>query len=132
VPGSRRSAFAYAIVRVVPRVERGECVNAGIVLFCRSRRFLGARIGLDETRLRALAPDADVEGVRAHLDVIAAIASGDPAAGPIAVLTQAERFHWLTSPVSTIVQPSAVHPGLTGDPAATLAHLFDTLVLTGT
>lgn len=130
MPATRRSPFEYAIVRVVPRVERGECMNAGIVLFCRPRRFLAARIGLDEARLRALAPDADVDGVRTHLDVIAAIAAGDPSAGPIAALTQAERFHWLTSPGSTIVQPSAVHPGLTGDPAATLAHLFDTLVET--
>lgn len=130
MPAARRSPFAYSIVRVVPRVERGECVNAGIVLYCRPRRFLAARIGLDEARLRALAPDVDVEGVRAHLAVVAAIAAGDQTAGPIAGLTQAERFHWLTSPGSTIVQPSAVHPGLTGDPAATLAHLFATLVET--
>ena len=131
MPGTRRSPFAYAIVRVVPRVERGECVNAGIILFCRPRRFLEARIGLDEARLHALDPRTDVDGVRAHLAVIAAIAAGDQGAGPIAGLTQAERFHWLTSPGSTIVQPSAVHAGLTGDPAATLAHLFGTLVETG-
>lgn len=128
MPASPRSPFAYAIVRVVPHVERGECLNAGIVLFCRPRRFLAARLRLDETRLRALAPDCDPDEVRPHLDAIERIAAGDPSGGPIARLPQAERFHWLVSPSSTVVEPSEVHSGLTADPAATLDHLLATLV----
>ena len=122
------SAFQYAIVRVVPRVERGECVNAGVVLFCRPRRFLAARIELDEARLRALAPDVDVAAVRGHLEAIERIAAGDPAAGPIAALPASERFHWLVAPSSTIIQPSPVHTGLSDDPAGELDHLVARLV----
>lgn len=129
MPGTRRSPFAYAVVRVVPRVERGEFLNAGIVLLCRPRRFLAARVHLDESLLRALDPGCDPDGVRAHLEVIPRIAAGDPDAGPIARLAQAERFHWLVAPSSTIVQRSEVHTGLTTDPAVTLEHLFTTLVL---
>jgi Protein of unknown function (DUF3037) len=128
-PEPARHPFAYAIVRVVPRVERGESINAGIVLLCRPRRFLGARVALDEARLRALDPACDPNEVRAHLAVVEGIAAGDPAAGPIAALSQPERFHWLVSPSSTIIQPSESHTGLTADPAATLEHLFATLVL---
>ena len=123
-----RDPFEYAIVRVVPRVERGEGFNAGIVLMCRPRRFLGARVHLDESMLVAMAPDCDPEIVREHLVTIMGIATGDPEAGPIAVMTAPERFHWLVSPSSTIIQPSDVHTGLTADPAATLEHLFRTLV----
>jgi len=123
-----RSPFAYAIVRVVPRVERGERFNAGVVLYCRQRRFLAARTRLDEARLRALAPDADAEQVRAHLQAIERIAAGDPDAGPIAALDRSERFGWLVAPSSTIIQPSRVHTGLCEDPQATLDHLFETLV----
>lgn len=123
-----RQPFEYAIVRVIPRVERGEGVNAGIVLMCRPRRFLAAAMALDEALVTALAPDCDLPDVRAHLDLIVAIAAGDPDAGPIAGLTLAERFHWLVSPSSTIIQPSPVHTGLTEDPAGTLAHLVRTLV----
>ena len=125
---SARSVFQYSIIRVVPRVERGETVNAGIVLLCRPRRFLGARIALDERRLSALAPDLDPMTVRPHLDAIERIAAGDPAAGPIASLGQAERFHWLVAPASTIIQPSPVHTGLCDDPATELDHLVRTLV----
>jgi hypothetical protein len=121
--------FAYAIVRVVPRVERGESINAGIVLLCRPRRFLGARVALDEARLRALDPGCEPADVWAHLEAIQWIAAGDPAGGPIAALSQAERYHWLVAPSSTIIQPSEAHTGLTADPAATLEHLFATLVL---
>ena len=127
-PEAARAPFAYAIVRVVPRVERGERLNAGIVLLCRPRRFLGAEMRLDEARLRSLDPACDVDEVRAHLDLIRRIAAGDPSAGPIAALPQAERFHWLVAPASTVIQPSAVHAGLTADPAATLEHLLRTLV----
>jgi hypothetical protein len=124
-----RSPFEYAIVRVVPRVERGEAFNAGIVLMCRARRYLGARVHLDEALLVAMSPDCDPDVVREHLDAIEGIASGTPDAGPIAGLSMAERFHWLVAPSSTIIQPSVVHTGLTADPAATLEHLLRTLVL---
>jgi hypothetical protein len=123
-----RSPFEYAIVRVVPRVERGEAFNAGIVLMCRPLRFLGARAELDEAVLVTMAPDCDPEIVREHLAAIEAIAAGDPDAGPIAALSAPERFHWLVSPSSTIIATSEVHTGLTADPAATLEHLFRTLV----
>jgi hypothetical protein len=123
-----RSPFEYAIVRVVPRVERGEEFNAGIVLMCRPLRFLGARTQLDERLLSAMAPDCDADTVRAHLAAVVSIAAGDPEAGPIAALPAPERFHWLVSPSSTIIAPSPVHTGLTADPAATLDHLFRALV----
>jgi hypothetical protein len=128
-PEPVRHPFAYAIVRVVPRVERGESINAGIVLLCRSKRFLGARVALDEGRLRALDPACDAAEVRAHLVAIERIAAGDPAGGPIAALSQPERYHWLVAPSSTIIQPSEAHTGMTADPAATLERLFATLVL---
>jgi hypothetical protein len=127
VPGPR-SQFQYAIVQVVPRVERGEAFNAGVILLCRPGRFLGARTALDEARLGALAPDVDPATVRPHLEAIERIAAGDPGAGPIARLGAPERFHWLVSPSSTIIQPSPVHTGLTDDPQAELDRLFATLV----
>jgi hypothetical protein len=127
VPASP-SPFQYAIVRVVPRVERGECLNAGVVLFCRSRRYLAARVALDEARLRALAPDVDLDAVHTHLDALRRIAAGDAAAGPIAALPASERFHWLVAPASTIIQCSPVHTGLTDDPEHELEHLLDRLV----
>ena len=123
-----RDPFQYAIVRVVPRVERGEAFNAGVVLFCRTRGFLAARTGLDERALAALAPGCDPGGVRAQLDVVERVAAGAGAGGPIAALPQSERFHWLTAPASTVVQPSPVHTGLTADPAAELDRLFASLV----
>ncbi len=123
-----RSPYQYAIVRVVPRVERGECINAGVVLLCRSLNYIGAMTSLDEARLRAIAPDAEAAVIRSHLDAIERIAQGDPDGGPIARLTPAERFHWLVSPASTIIQPSPVHTGLTDDPAVELGRLSDALV----
>src|SRR5450432_687011 len=123
-----RSPFEYAILRVVPREDRGEALNAGIVLHSRPRRFLAARIELDVEVLRVLAPSCDPDVVRAQLETVPRICAGDPSAGPIAALSRPERFHWLVSPSSTMVQPSAVHTGLTDDPAATLEHLFATLV----
>ena len=128
MPGAPRSPYLYAIVRVVPHVERGESLNAGVVLLCRPRRFLGARRALDAARLAALAPDCDVAAVQPHLDAVEAIARGDTAAGPMARRTPAERFHWLVAPSSTIIQPSAVHTGLTDDPAAELHRLVEALV----
>jgi len=105
-------SFDYAAIRVVPRVEREEFINAGVVVFCLEKRFLDARIHLDEARLRALWPETDVDLVREHLEAIPRICVGDEAAGPIAKLSQRERFHWLISPRSTIIQPSPVHTGL--------------------
>jgi Protein of unknown function (DUF3037) len=106
------SSFDYAVVRVVPRVERGEFINAGVIVFCLERKFLEARVVVDEARLRALWPDVDVDLVRRHLEAIPKIASGGAAAGPIARLSQRERFHWLVSPRSTMIQVSPVHTGL--------------------
>jgi len=123
-----RDAFQYTILRVVPSVERGERLNVGVALYCPRRRFLGARIELDEARLRALAPDTDVPAVRTALDAIAAVARGDPSAGSLAMLSASERFGWLAAPSSTVIQPSPIHTGLCEDPQATLEHLFATLV----
>ena len=125
-----REAFEYAVLRVSPRVERGETVNVGVVLFCRTRRFLGVRIEIGDRQLaalRALAPDIDLETVRAHLDSIEAIVGGTETAGPIAKLDAPERFRWVTSPSSTMIQPSEVHGGLTEDPAGSLQELFEKL-----
>jgi hypothetical protein len=125
-----REAFEYAVLRVAPRVERGELVNVGVVLFCRTRRFLGVRVELgarQEAALRALAPDVDLASVRAHLASIQAIVTGEPTAGPIAELAEPERFRWVTSPSSTVIQPSEVHGGMTDDPAASLEELFEKL-----
>jgi len=129
VPVPPPNAFQYAIVRVLPRVERGECLNVGVILLCRPRRYLDARIALDERRLAAFAPDLDPASIRPHLDAIERIAAGDPAAGPIARLGQAERFHWLVAPASTVIQTSDVHSGLCDDPAVELDHLVAAMVL---
>jgi hypothetical protein len=129
MPERTRSGFSYAIVRVVPRVERGESFNAGVVLFCRQLGFLAARVALDERRLAVLAPETAAEPIRSQLDAVVRIAAGDPEAGPIAGFPQSERFGWLVAPSSTIIQASPVHTGLCEDPAATLQELFAELVL---
>jgi pyridoxamine 5'-phosphate oxidase len=123
------SPFQYATLRVVPNLQRGEFVNAGVVVFCRQLQFLRARISFDEARLLALAPDVDPAPIREHLETLVRVADGDPAAGPIARMDQSERFHWLVAPSSTVVQPSPVHTGLCGDAEALLDRLFATLVL---
>lgn len=123
-----RNAFQYAIVRVVPDIARGEFVNAGVVLLCRTKRFLGARVGLDPARLAAIAPGLPADAVRPHLEAIVHIAAGDPDGGPIARLGLAERFHWLVAPSSTMIQVSEAHTGLCHDPAVELDHLFAALV----
>ena len=128
MPAQAPSPFSYAIVRVVPSVERGEGLNAGVVLFCRQLGFLAARVALDERRLGALTPDFSPEIVRPNLQAIVRIAAGDPDAGPIAALPASERFGWLVAPASTIIQPSPVHTGLCENPAATLDELFAELV----
>ena len=121
-------AFDYAVVRVVPRVERGEFLNAGVILFSRTGRFLEARIELDPIRLGALAPSLDREVVQSYLDAIPRICTGGAGAGPIGALSQSERFHWLVAPRSTIIQTSPVHSGVHQDLPAALAHLFAKLV----
>ena len=126
MPGA--SPFSYAICRLVPRVERGERINVGVVVFCRPLQYLEARTALDQQRALVLWSDLDVESVRAHLSAIERIAAGDPGAGPIAALDTTARFHWLVSPSSTIIQPSEVHTGLCDDPGACLRELFERLV----
>ena len=125
---ARRNPFLYATVRVVPDIARGEFLNAGVILLCRTKRFLGARIRLDEGKLAVIAPELDPATVLPHLDAIVRIADGDPDAGPIARLTLAERFHWLVAPSSTVIQASEVHTGVCDDPARELEHLFEHLV----
>jgi DUF3037 family protein len=120
--------YDYSIVRVVPRVDRGERINVGVILSCSEMNFLDARIELDEAALRALDPAVDVAAIRANLDTIPAVCRGGPGAGPIGELPARGRFRWLVSPRSTIIQPSAVHTGRTSDPAASLEHLMDRVV----
>lgn len=122
------SAFSYAIVRVVPDIERGEFINAGVVLFARQHDFLAARVELDETRLAAICPDADAVAIRKALKAFERVAAGDPDAGPMAALEKSERFGWLAAPSSTVVQCSPTHTGITGDPQASLDGLFAELV----
>lgn len=128
MPGDGSEPFQYAVLRVVPDLERGEALNAGVVLFSRRHGFLAARTRLDRERLAVLAPDADADAIQARLDQLERAARADPAAGAIAALDASERFGWLTAPASTVVQPSAVHTGLCDDPAAMLERLFERLV----
>jgi Protein of unknown function (DUF3037) len=106
------ASFDYAILRVVPRVEREEFINAGVIVFCPEKDYLAVRIRLDAERLKALWPELDAELVADHLEAIRRICEGDAAAGPIAQLSRRERFHWLVAPRSTIIQPSSVHTGV--------------------
>jgi hypothetical protein len=122
------SPFEYAIVRVVPHVEREEFVNAGAIVFCDAHDYLSARISLDENRLLALAPDADLALVRRHLEAIPLICEGGPSAGPIGQLTKRERWRWLVSTRSTILQTSQPHAGLGEDPGAFLERLLEKVV----
>ena len=122
------SSYDYAVLRVVPSVERGEFVNAGVVLFCAEQAFLGARTRFDESRLRALWPEVEAKLVQAHLQAFENISRGAAEAGPIASLSKRERFHWLVAPRSTVLQVSPVHSGLCADPERTLEQLFLQLV----
>jgi hypothetical protein len=126
--GGDRDVFEYALIRVVPRVERGECVNAGVVVYCRAKAYVGARSHLDEARLLALDPHADVAGIRAALDAMERHCAGGEEAGQAAGDDAGRRFRWLIAPRSTIVQPGPVHTGLTTDPAAETERLLDLLV----
>ena len=123
-----RSAFSYAVVRVVPDIEREEFLNAGLILFSRPHRYLVARTRLDADALGSLSAGGDLEGLREQLALVERIAAGSADAGPIAHMTPSERFHWLTAPRSTGVQPGPIHAGVTDDPAATFEHLFSLLV----
>ena len=120
--------YDYAIVRVVPKVDREEFVNVGVIVSCPARDFLEARIELNETRLTALDPNLDIESARAHLASIPAICTGGEQAGPIGRLTKRQRFDWLIAPRSTIIQTSAAHTGTCDDPSAALEHLVVTMV----
>jgi hypothetical protein len=126
VPGHNQ--YLYAILRVVPSIERGEAFNAGVVLLCRSTGFFGVRIELDPDRLAALSPATNMEDVEEFLSGIQRIAASDSSAGQIGSFSEAEKFHWLTAPSSTIVQPSPVHTGMCDDPAEELEKLFRNLV----
>jgi hypothetical protein len=123
-----RSPFAYAVMRVVPDIEREEFLNAGLVLFCRPRQFLRARSALDTEALGALRPDSDAGSIGEQLRFLEAVAEGAIRAAPFATMSQSERFHWLTTPRSTLVQPGPLHAGTTDDPDATFERLFAVLV----
>lgn len=120
--------FTYAILRAVPRLERGECINVGVVLYCRACDFLGVRVSLDTARLAAIAPDVDPGLLEPSLEALTRVAAGDLEAGPIAALPTGERFGWIAAPSSTVIQPSEIHTGLCDDPGATLEALFDEVV----
>ncbi|MGH2960254.1 MAG: DUF3037 domain-containing protein [Solirubrobacterales bacterium] len=122
------SAFSYAIVRVVPDIERGEFINAGVLLFARQHDFLAARVELDRNRLAALCPDADYDSIESALKAFVRVAEGDEEAGPMAALPKSERFGWLAAPSSTVVQCSPTHTGLCSDPRQALDELFADLV----
>ena len=126
---SDRSAYDFAIIRIVPRVEREEFVNAGVVVFCPARRYLAARVLIDESRLKAFWPDLDLALIRQHLQPFPKVCAGDPDAGPIAAKPLRERFHWVVAPRSTMIQISPVHTGLTDSPEAVLEELFAKRVL---
>lgn len=126
---SAEHTYDYAVIRVVPRVERGEQVNAGVILSCPDLDFLDARIELDEAAVLALDPEADLEALRGNLATIPLVCRGGAGAGPIGELPPRGRFRWLVSPRSTVIQPSPVHTGRTSDPAACLDKLMGTLVL---
>jgi hypothetical protein len=121
-------AFSYAVVRAVPRVEREEFINVGVILFSAERRFLGCRLRFERARVAALAPGLDTAALECHLDALRAVCAGDPSGGPIAALSASERFHWLVAPRSASIQTSPVHSGLTDDPAAALERLFEAQV----
>ena len=123
-----RSPYDFAVIRIVPRVEREEFVNAGVVVFCPAQRYLKARVVMDEDRLRALWPDADVALIRQHLEPFPSICAGDPEAGPIAARPLRERFHWVVAPRSTMIQISPVHTGLCESPESVLNELFEKMV----
>ena len=122
------NSYDYALIRLVPSVERGECLNVGVILFCRTLGFLGARIHLNATRALALSPDLDLAAIQQQLDTMMLICKGGPEAGDLGKMSQSERFQWLVSPRSTIIQISPVHEGVGDDPQSALEHLLKTMV----
>jgi len=120
--------YDYAIIRVVPKVEREEFVNVGVIVSCATSRFLEAKIDLNQQRLMALDPTLDIDMIRSHLAVIPIICAGGEESGPIGQLPQRERFHWIVAPRSTIIQTSRVHTGLCQDLTAVIEHLLQTMV----
>jgi Protein of unknown function (DUF3037) len=122
------NSYDYALIRLVPSVERGECLNVGVILFCRTLGFLGARVHLNATRALALSPDLDLAAIRQQLDTMMLICKGGPEAGDLGKMSQSERFQWLVSPRSTVIQISPVHEGVGDDPEAALEHLIKTMV----
>jgi hypothetical protein len=124
------SLFEYALLRVVPRVDRGEFINAGVVLYCQDAKYLDARIRLDQERLSALDPNLDPETVQAHLEVARRVCEGGAGAGAVGKLPQGQRFGWLVAPRSTVVQPSPVHTGFADDPEEAIEHLLRVMVET--
>jgi hypothetical protein len=123
-----RELFEYAVIRLVPRVEREEFLNLGVILLCKKRNFLHVLYEVKEERLRAIFPECELEEVKSHLNALARIAAADPTAGPIALLDAAGRFRWLTAQRSTVIQASKVHPGLCADPMGMLERLFEQMV----
>lgn len=120
------NVFEYALIRIVPRIERGECLNAGVIVYCRALEYLGADVHVDEARLLTLDPSTDLEAVTAAVNAIKSACAGT--AGPASGIGPGDRFRWLTAPRSTVVQPGPVHSGLTEQPETELARLFDELV----
>jgi hypothetical protein len=127
-PGSGRAGFEYVVLRCVPRVDRSEFVNVGVIVYSQASQYLAAAWQVDEDRLRALFAEVDVPAVCAALEVVTAVCAGDPSAGPRAEGTAGDRFRWLSAPRSTVIQPGPVHGGLTTDPAAELDRLLATVV----
>ena len=123
------NSYDYAVIRVVPCVERGECLNVGVILYCPTRRYLGALLQLDEERLHVLAPQLDFPALQQQLEHLVQICNGEENSGPVGRLSQSERFHWLVAPSSTIIQTSPVHSGICSDPEAALQSLLKKLVL---
>ncbi len=123
-----KPAFDYAVVRIVPRVEREEFVNAGVILFCLERGYLAAQVELQPDRVLALSPEADLALIEEHLAAIPRVCAGAEGSGPIGALSQRERFHWLVSPRSTAIQVGPVHTGICDDPAGALRSLMDRMV----
>ena len=122
-----RDSFSYAVIRVVPDIEREEFLNAGLVLFCRARRYLRARASLDADRLASILAGADASAISDQLSLVERIAAGEVEVG-LGSMSQSERFHWLTTPRSTVIQPGPIHGGMTDDPGGTFEHLYATLV----
>lgn len=123
-----KHVYEYAVIRLIPRVDRGECLNAGVVLYCKTLNFLGFNYELDESRISAFSPEISVTEIRENLEAFARICKGGKDSGAIGKQDKASRFRWLTAKRSTVIQPSEIHPGYTTDPEETLEKLFFRMV----